>query len=295
MPRLVFLTLSCILFTAAVLAQPSGRADVVISAEELASIYGSADVVVLHVAREAAHFEEGHIPAARFLPLSAFAVDRDNRVNLLPAEDALRYSLEGEGISTHSDIVLYGDFGGLSAARAFFALDVHGLPNVRVLDGGRAAWSAAGGGLATGTAAAVEPGSVHLALAGNRVLKAPKVYSAMDDAGTVLVDARPGDQHTGADPGPGIERPGHIPGSLNLFWEDDLDEQGAFLPGDVLRQRYEAAGVTPDRRLIVYCRTGVQASHAYLVARILGLRPYLYDGSYHDWSNNTAYPVSAIE
>jgi thiosulfate/3-mercaptopyruvate sulfurtransferase len=54
---------------------------------------------------------------------------------------------------------------------------------------------------------------------------------------------------------------------------------------DEVRRIYEAAGVVPGRPVIVYCRTGVQASHAYFTLKWLGLEPRLYDGSYVEWSN----------
>jgi len=267
------------------------EATILVSVDRLAAQRELPHVVVLHVARQQDHYEEGHIPGARFLPLSTFAVNRDNQVNLLPEAAVLRDALQGVGISDGARIVVYGDFDGLAAARAFFALDVHGL-DVAVLDGGLEAWQAAGHPLTTKAPLPAERGSLTLDFDAGRVLVADEVAARIEREGTVLVDARPPEQHTGEEPGENISRAGHIPGSVNLFWEEDLQKDGTMRPIDELRGRYAEAGVTAGREVVTYCRTGVQASHAYLVTRLLGLDPLIYDGSFHDWSNNTGYPVA---
>lgn len=263
-------------------------AEALVSAERLAAQLEMPTVVVLHVARDEAHYAEGHLPGARFIPLSAVAVNRDDQLNLLPDVAALTESLRAVGVRDGSRVVVYGDFDGLSAARAFFALDVHGV-DVAVLDGGREAWQAAGHPLATERLGAPETGPLTLRLDAERVLVADEVNARLDRAGVLIVDARSPAEHSGETPGENITRPGHIPGSANYFWQDDRAEDGTLLPFDELRARYaEAEG----REVVVYCRTGVQASHAYLVGRLLGFEPKVYDGSFHDWSNNTDHPVS---
>jgi thiosulfate/3-mercaptopyruvate sulfurtransferase len=266
-------------------------ATILVSADRLAAQRELPNVVVLHVARQRDHFEEGHIPGARFLPLSTFAVNRDGQLNLLPDAADLRRDLEEAGVGDGDRVVVYGDFEGLAAARAFFALDVHGI-DVAVLDGGLDAWQAAGHAVTIEETPPADRGSLTLDLDASQVLLADDVATRLDREETVLVDARPPAQHTGAEAGEAVPRPGHIPGSVNLFWEDDLREDGTLRPVAELRARYAAAGVTPEREVVTYCRTGVQASHAYLVTRLIGLDPLIYDGSFHDWSNNTDYPVA---
>lgn len=291
---LSFFLLGCAAADRTTDAEPAPVADreaaLLVSADRLAAQHELPNVVVLHVARQREHYGEGHIPGAHFLPLSTFAVNRDDQVNLLPEPDALREALEGVGASDGDRIVVYGDFDGLSAARAFFALDVHGM-NVAVLDGGLEAWQAAGHPVTTYPTPPPGRGSLTLDFDASRVLVAEEVAARKEREGTVLVDARPPEQHTGEEPGENIPRAGHIPGSVNLFWEDDRREDGTMRPLEELRARYAEAGVTADREVITYCRTGVQASHAYFVARLLRLEPLIYDGSFHDWSNNTDYPV----
>lgn len=266
-------------------------AAILVSADRLAAMHELPQVVVLHVARQRGDYEAGHVPGARFLPLSAFAVNRGDQVNVLPDIETLRSDLEGVGIGDGTRVIVYGDFDGLSAARAFFTLDVHGV-DVGVLDGGLDAWQAAGHAVTTDEPEPAGRGSLTLDFDASRVVNADFVAARMNSEDAVLVDARPPEQHTGEEAGENIPRPGHIPGSVNLFWEDDRNDDGTMRSLGALRARYAQAGVTADREIVTYCRTGVQASHAYLVARLLGLEPLIYDGSFHDWSNNTDHPVA---
>ena len=270
-------------------AAPEPRPDLLVSADWLTDRLD--EVVVLHVGPDRTAYDRGHVPGARFLPLAAVAADRGDQVNVLPPVRDAEAAVRAAGVSDGDHVVLYGDMNGLAATRAFFALDVLGHPRVAVLDGGLAAWRAAGGTVAT-DAGAVEPGTFTARLRSDLVVDAAEVEALRERGDAVLVDARPPDQHAGTEPGEGIERPGHIPGSVSLFWEGDTREDGTLRPLDELRARYAGAGVVPGREVVAYCRTGVQASHAYFVTRLLGFAPRLYDGSFHDWSNNTDYPVA---
>ena len=272
--------------------RPDPVPDLVVSAADLAVI--REDVVIVHVARERADYDAGHVPEARFLPLSAIAAERDGVPDRLPPVADVRAAFEAVGVSNGSRVVLYDDLGGLAAARALYALDAIGHTGGAVLDGGLAAWQRTGQPLSTDPASPARPGSITSAPDAGVTANAADVQALLGGARAgraSLIDARPADQYTGATPGGGVTRPGHIPGAVSLFWEEDLRPDGTLRPLDELRQRYAAAGAVPGEPGVTYCRTGVQASHAYLVARLLGLEPRLYDGSFFDWSAQTDYPV----
>jgi len=264
-----------------------------VGADWLAEHLGARDLVVLHLARERADYEAGHVPGARFLAVADFAPARDGIPFQLPEMDALRAAFEAAGVSDDTRVVLYGDLGGLSATRAFFSLEVLGHTRASVLDGGLAAWEAAGQPLAREASAPPEPGRITTAPRPDRVAAADMVRQRIDDEGTALIDARPPREFSGESAGEGVERPGRIPSATNVFWQTTLAREGppVFLERDALRQRYAEAGATPEREIVVYCRTGMQASHAYFTARMLGLDVRLYDGSYFEWSNRTDYDI----
>ncbi|OZC01407.1 sulfurtransferase [Rubricoccus marinus] len=277
---------------AATAPRPAASPDLVVSAAELAD--GIEGAVVVHVARERADYDAGHVPGARFLPLSAVAAERGGVPNMLPPLAEVRAAFQAVGVSDGSRVVLYGDLGGLSAARALYALDAIGHPGGAVLDGGLAAWQRAGQPVSTDAAPPARAGSITTAPDPRVTATASDVRALLDDAAAgraALVDARPFEQYTGATPGGGVTRPGHVPGAASLFWEEDLRPDGTLRSLDELRARYAEAGAVPGEPVVTYCRTGVQASHAYLVARLLGLQPRLYDGSFFEWSTQTDYPV----
>jgi thiosulfate/3-mercaptopyruvate sulfurtransferase len=262
-----------------------------VSTSWLAERLDDAAVVVLHVGREEAAYRSGHVPGARFLPLTSIIVERDGIPNELPEVAALRDAFEAVGVSDGSHVVVYGDLGGLSAGRAFFTLDYLGHDRVSVLDGGIETWRAEGRPLAT-EPPAVARGSFTPRPRPDRVVTTEWVRQRLDDPGYVLIDARPTPQYTGEDAA-GL-RPGHIPGAHGIFWRTALvsEEDPRLRPEPELRASFEAAGVAPGRTVVTYCRTGMQASHAYFVARLLGYDVVMYDGSYIEWSAREDLPVA---
>ena len=250
----------------------------------------SARPVVLHVARARTEFETARIPGARFLPLDAILVQRDGLPNELPAVHVLDSVFTSLGVGDDSRVVLYGE--PLAAARAFFTLDVLGHGgHVAVLDGALPAWRLAGNRVASGPTdpapvdgrAAVRFTPRH---APERVVDAEWVAVRAGEPGIALIDARPAEEYRGVIPGEGIERGGHIPGAASLFWKQALvsDSLPRLHDVETLRKLFVAAGAEPGDTVVSYCRTGVQASHVYFVARYLGYTVRMYDGSFVDWT-----------
>ncbi|MEO0560174.1 MAG: sulfurtransferase [Bacteroidota bacterium] len=282
--------------TAPASLQATTETPLLISAEALVQRLGEDNLVVIHVVRDADTFDDGHIPGARLLSFSAIATERNGAPNVLPDLEAVQSSFEAIGVSDDSHVVLYGDMGGLAAARALYALDEIGHPTTSVLDGGLEAWRRAGGDVSTDAVEIVERGAMTFRPRLTVTARAEEMFELLGYAeagGAVIVDARPYAHYTGETPGGGVERPGHIPPAVSLYWQEDLQPDGTLRPLAELQERYAAAGATPGTSVVAYCRTGVQASHTYLVARLLGLNPRLYDGSYFEWSNQTDYPVEA--
>jgi thiosulfate/3-mercaptopyruvate sulfurtransferase len=196
------------------------------------------------------------------------------------------------GVGAGSHVVVYG--APLLAARAFYTLEYLGHPRVALLDGGLPAWLASGGDVATGPPATPAPGDFRAAVDGHRLVDAEWVAARLDDPTITLVDARPLPQFTGEVGGDGIPRPGHIPGARHLFWEDLLDGAEPPLLRDeaTLRARFRNAGIPATGSIVAYCRTGIQASYLYFVARYLGYDVTMYDGSFSDWSPRLELPFA---
>lgn len=247
--RMLFGTAALFLLTACPLPQelrevpaPPVNADMLVSASALQRRLSDANTVILHVGRDRASYDAGHIPGARFLALSSIVTERGGVPDALPSAEALDEAFEAAGVSDDSHVVLYGDLGGLAAARAFFALDYLGHTPA-VLDGGLEAWRAAGQRVET-AAPAARHGSFTPRPRPELVVDADWVRSHQRDSTVALIDTRPPEQYAGTEPGEGVARPGHIPGAKNLFWQNTVISQAdpQLRSPEVLRALYRLSG-----------------------------------------------------
>jgi len=264
-----------------------------VSTTWLADHLGGPAVVVLAVGHTDSLYRLGHVPGARFLPVSAVATTVGGVPNEFPAPEQLAATFRDLGVGDRARIVIYGDDPGLLAARTWVALDLLGQSaRAAILDGGFARWRAEH--RAVETAAGVPPARpFEWQWRTEGVVSAAWVRAHLGDSAVLLVDARPPDQYAGA---AADARSGHLPGARSLFWMNSLVSANdpVLKPAATLvaEQWGPAGALRPAVRTVVaYCRTGMQASHDYFVARYLGFPDVrLYDGSMAEWSQLT-YPV----
>lgn len=282
--------LVCLSFQQGQAQSPSMRAGMLVTTEWLAKQLNNPKVVVLHAAADRKHYDDGHVPGARFVSTREILTTRGGIANELPTVAELQKVFEKLGIGAEARVIVYGDNSGLTAARVYFTLDYlgHGA-RVALLDGGLEKWKAEKREVSTQAAV---PASAAFA---PRVQRNVKVETAavrdlswtaanQMTPNVALIDARPAKQYEGEDAG-GLTRAGHIPGAASLYWMQHLasPENPVLKPVAELRKLYEAAGVKPGQTVITYCRTGMQASHSYFTAKYLGYDVTMYDGSFSEW------------
>ncbi|HLK48909.1 MAG TPA: sulfurtransferase [Bryobacteraceae bacterium] len=281
-------------------AAPAVRSDMLVTTNWLAQHLKDPKIVILHVSRDRTAYDAGHIPGARFLALSDIVVTRDGVLNELPPAATLKQVLERAGVSDDSRVILYGDTSVLPATRAYFTLDYlgHG-DSAALLDGGLPKWTSESRPVEKDTPAA-EPGKLTPRPRPEVVVNINAVkdlsFSAVNApaASPVLVDARTAAEFSGTTAASSeIPRPGHIPGAKDVYWMETQASKSdmSLLPEASLRQKYESAGVTPDRPVVTYCNTGMQASQSYFTLKYLGYDTRMYDGSFSEWSNAKESPV----
>ncbi len=231
----------------------------------------------------------GHLPGAVFVgldtELAAHGEPQDGR-HPLPSIEALQDAARRWGIRSGDTVVAYDDNGNLAAARAWWLLRWAGFDDVRLLDGGLAAWVAAGGDLETDDVVP-EPGDVTLD-AGH--VPTIDIDGAAGFPG-VLLDARAAERYAGKTE-PIDPKAGHIPGAVSAPTTDNLDDGGRFLPAAELRRRFEALGVRDGVDVAAYCGSGVTAAHEVAALAIAGFDAALYPGSWSQWSNHDDRPVA---
>jgi thiosulfate/3-mercaptopyruvate sulfurtransferase len=240
--------------------------------------------------------DAGHIPGAVFVDLDTELAAAPGAAGRHPLPDPgrLQEVLRRAGISDGSRVVAHDDGPGSIAARAWWLLRWAGFPadRVAVLDGGWAAWVAAG--LPT-TAEPSRPGAgdVTVRPGGMPVLDADEA-AALAGSG-VLLDARAGARYRG-ETEPVDPRAGHIPGAHNVPTADLVGPDGRWLPPEVLAERFGREGAGSGE-VGAYCGSGVTAAALVLGAERAGLRPperpiALYVGSWSNWSADPARPVA---
>ena len=245
-----------------------------------------------------ASWRTGHLPGSIYLhldrDLAGAKTGADGRFkgrHPLPARAAFAATLGRCGITPAAQVVALDAQGGIYAARLWWMLRWIGHAAVAVLDGGVAAWTAAGGALATDAPQPrpATPYPERPSLAGT--IDAAELATAL---GRVrLLDARAGERFRG-EVEPLDATAGHIPGALNRFFKDNLAPDGRFKTATQLRQDYEALlGARPAEQAVHQCGSGVTACHNLLAMEHAGLTgSVLYPGSWSEWSADPARPVA---
>lgn len=245
----------------------------------------------------ALHYEQGHIPSARYADLER---DLSGPVQKgvtgrhpLPDPARLVERLRAWGIDDDSQVVLYDDGPGAFAARAWWLLAWLGKRDgVFLLDGGLKAWRAADLPL-TAERPAVVPGHFGGQPDPSLLVDAEALRRRLDDPQLTLIDARALPRFCG-EVEPLDPVAGHIPGARCAAFTDNLGADGRFLPREQLRRRF--AGLLdgrPAERLVAYCGSGVTACHNLFALSLAGypLAP-LYAGSWSEWLTDPSRPVA---
>ena len=238
----------------------------------------------------AAEFVAGHVPGAAYVDLDTDLADPpSDPVDVrgrhpLPSSDRFIDAMQRAGVGLDTPVVVYDDWQGRAAARAWWLLRHHGHQDVRVLDGGWTAWVAAGGEAETGETDP-ERGDFH-----GRAGAMPVV--AVDDVldVPVLVYARAPERYRG-ETEPVDPVAGHVPGALNVDTARNLDNHGHFRDASELGEVYAEVGAVPGADVGVYCGSGVTATHDVLALELAGVRAALFAPSWSGWVADPDHPV----
>ncbi|WP_406498097.1 sulfurtransferase [Streptomyces sp. NBC_00846] len=232
-------------------------------------------------------YEAGHIPGAVFVDLDAELAGPAGSGGRHPLPDPEEFGavMRRAGVSRGIPVVVYDGGQGWAAARAWWLLRWTGHTDVRVLDGGLAAWQ---GDLETDVPTPAEgdfrpvPGALPLLDADGA--------AALARSG-LLLDARAAERYRG-DVEPIDRVGGHIPGAVSAPTSENTGDDGRFLSAPSLAARFEGLGADRAPEVGVYCGSGVSGAHEVLALAVAGIPAALYAGSWSEWSADESRPVA---
>ena len=294
-----FLRIAILAFAAVSLATASAaREGPLVSTQWLADNLDAGNVRVIEVSVNPDVYDSGHIPGAVNFVWHTDLVDRVRRD--IASREKLQQRLREAGVSDDSTIVLYGDTNNWFAAWGAWVLDVYGVQNVKLLDGGRKLWEAEDRPMSKDGADA-EAGNITLSEA-NTDIRAflGDVVQASNTGDHVIVDIRGPKEYRGeiiAPPGlkETAVRAGHVTGAVNMPWSRAVAEDGRFKSPERLREIYAEAGVDGSKPVITYCRIGERSSHTWFaLSKLLGYEVKNYDGSWTEYGNSVGVPITNL-
>ena len=271
------------------------RSEVLVTADWAESNLDAPNTVFVEVDEDTSAYDVGHIAGAVKLDWRQDLQDPVIR-DFVDAEQFLKL-LSDRGIANDDTVILYGGNNNWFAAYAYWYFKLYGHDNVKLLDGGRKKWELDGRPLSTDTVqrnttsyTAKEPNNKIRAFR-DEVIKAIGVKN--------LVDVRSPDEFSGKILAPAhlpqeqSQRPGHIPGAINVPWSKAANEDGTFKSDEDLRKLYTEEGLNDSRETIAYCRIGERSSHTWFVLRELLRHGNVknYDGSWTEYGSLVGVPI----
>lgn len=234
---------------------------------------GASEAVIID-GRNGDAYADGHIPGAQTVPASSLLTKQAT----LQSQPVLTALLDSKGVTPDREVVSYCG-SGVAAANNYLALKNLGYKNVVLYDASWDEWSRdpRAGQQVSLANYTFTGGAIDAAPAGApKFLDADQVKALAKDPGVVIVDVR----------SPSDYAAGHIPGSVNVYWDATFDQDRVLASVDKLKKLYADAGATPDKRVILFTRGGLQLSHSFTVLNLLGYEKIdFFTGKFEGWEN----------
>ncbi len=262
----------------------------VISAKELKALAKSGDVTIIST-RQASDYSSKHIEGAINIDHKSL-YKTDGVSSMLKSADEIAKILGEKGISADSKIVIYDTGSNKTAGRLYWILKYMGASDVNILNGHLKGWGKVRGKV-TKNATKITPTTFKAAPNAAISTNMAYVKAHKGDANVVLLDVRSADEFAGIDTDKIIKRYGHIPGAINLEYTAVLNEDGTIKSKEEITKVMNAAGITIDKEIILYCASSVRAGIVYMTLKDIVGYPNVkvYDGAYYEWESDTTNPI----
>ncbi|WP_034650236.1 sulfurtransferase [Corynebacterium vitaeruminis] len=264
-----------------------------VSAQWLSARLGTPGLRVVESDEDSLLYDIGHIPGA--VRIDWHKDLNDPVLRDFISGEAFAALMDSKGIARDDTVVIYGDKSNWWAAFTFWVFKLFGHEDVRLLNGGRDAWMAEERD--TSFAVPEYPAKNYPVVEREEAeLRAfvAEVLAATDEVG--LLDVRTEQEYAGTSdpdsPSTGVLRRGHIPGAVNIPWEQSVHPNSRFRSLAELKKAY--APVLDKEQVITYCQIGERGAHTWFVLKyLLGHKNVRnYDGAWAEWGNMIRTPIA---
>jgi thiosulfate/3-mercaptopyruvate sulfurtransferase len=276
-------------------AQPEALVDT----EWLAANLDAPDTRIVESNEDLLLYDTGHIPGAVHIDWRRDL--NDQTVRDYVGTEAFADLCSRNGITPETTVIFYGDKSNWWACYALWVFQLFGHTKVKILDGGRAKWTAEDRPLTREVPQSAATTYPVPASRNDAAIRAffPEALAHMK-AGLPMVDVRSPKEFSGEVthmpeyPQEGVLRGGHIPGAKSQPWATAANPDGTFKTAEELKAIYETGlGFKKEDDIIAYCRIGERSSHTWFVLKYLLGFPQVrnYDGSWTEWGNAVRSPI----
>jgi len=259
-----------------------------IEAEALSKIIKDKNVVVIS-AQKASLYNDFHITGSISLP-PANLTQSDPIPYMLKSVSEMEKILGAKGVSQTHTIIVYDEGSSKYSGRLYWTLKYLGATDVKILNGGIESWKAIRKPV-TSSPTKLKATTFTANVQDQYLASLTEVKKATSDASYVIIDARSDDEYAGTNET--TLRKGHIPNAIHIDYKDVLASNGDVKSAEQLKALYTANGVTPDKTIIIYCKTSVRAAIQFAALNsVLGYENVkVFDGAFSEWSSDKSTEV----